>query len=1084
MGASKVLRLATAVMVGLLWAGSAAAQTEWMQPRVRVWYFGGVDGGSGVISSDAAEAYLFQSVAGTSATVVHHSALTSWTVPQLVNTGTYQMPDMGPVWIHPQRLPTLRIGESWKGQRILDVDPQTYTQDTFLAHLPYSLLVARALFGLQPQRLIYRVTYQLGLVSTGDAYFDAETGLLLYHQAVWGSTKMFFILAEINYDFATRRAFAEDAGPHAGFLSVANEVSVGGMVDIKSMTESRYGSTVQTWTTTYRYPPNTPLVFENYAFFGETPLVRHIGHDQASSVPIDQWPVLGTHLWWWVPPSVTGALALSSTAGSIAPAALPAMSINVLGVQMTRASLQPLTYTAPTNPAPQSFHFSSLTFDANGFLTVFSALDPSSGLDVRPGAALFQNLTRMDGPTYFAQHMQLPALSPPAITSLYPAAGPTVGGTSVTIGGANFVAGGTTVTIGGVPATAVVVQSPTSLTCTTPPGAVGSHDVVVATIAGQATAAGAFSYLAGIDVTAPADPAQPVSVSLPVAGGLLTATFTGVTTSGTFTIAPLPAPTPPVASMPFLPGSSLFPAAQGLTFATATVCLPYAPADVAAAGSSEESLMVWLQPPGKSTWVDVSSMHDTTGDRVCATMTELSRIVIAAATQTTLPVRRYLAEGATSTFFDTTIALVNPSPGATANTLLRFQRSDTTTRVRYVSVPPLGRRTVTVKSVPEMAQAEFSTAIESDQPVVVDRTMSWDGRGYGSHAETSVAAPATTWYLAEGATHSGFNLFYLVQNPHPTDAAQVLVRYLLPSGMPLEKVHTVPPHSRYNIWVNLEEIPAGSGQRPLAAIDVSAVLSSQNGVPVIVERAMYLDRQGLLFGAGHEGAGITAPATRWFLAEGATGAYFDLFVLVANPAAVDAPITATFLLPDGTTIARQHVVAANTRFNIWVDLEDSRLADTAVSTIIESTSGVPIIVERAMWWPGPTSATWAEAHDSAGSTATGELWALAEGEQGGPRAVETYILVANTSATDGRARVTLVFEDDTTAQQEFTLPANSRVNVNVGADFPQAMGRRFGAIVESLGATPARIVVERAMYSDAAGVHWAAGTNAVATRLR
>ena len=31
--------------------------------------------------------------------------------------------------------------------------------------------------------------------------------------------------------------------------------------------------------------------------------------------------------------------------------------------------------------------------------------------------------------------------------------------------------------------------------------------------------------------------------------------------------------------------------------------------------------------------------------------------------------------------------------------------------------------------------------------------------------------------------------------------------------------------------------------------------------------------------------------------------------------------------------------------------------------------------------------------------------------------------------------------------------------------------------------TPAQIVVERAMYSDASGVHWAAGTNAVATRL-
>ena len=39
-------------------------------------------------------------------------------------------------------------------------------------------------------------------------------------------------------------------------------------------------------------------------------------------------------------------------------------------------------------------------------------------------------------------------------------------------------------------------------------------------------------------------------------------------------------------------------------------------------------------------------------------------------------------------------------------------------------------------------------------------------------------------------------------------------------------------------------------------------------------------------------------------------------------------------------------------------------------------------------------------------------------------------------------------------------------------------------IVESLGATPAQLVVERAMYSNAGGVTWSAGTAAVATRLQ
>ncbi len=94
----------------------------------------------------------------------------------------------------------------------------------------------------------------------------------------------------------------------------------------------------------------------------------------------------------------------------------------------------------------------------------------------------------------------------------------------------------------------------------------------------------------------------------------------------------------------------------------------------------------------------------------------------------------------------------------------------------------------------------------------------------------------------------------------------------------------------------------------------------------------------------------------------------------------------------------------------------------------------------------------------------------------------TYILIANRGAAD-TARVTLYYEDGTSESQDFPLEANSRTNVPVGLYFPNANGKRFGAIVEALGADP-QIVVERAMYSDAGGVGWAAGTNAAATKLR
>ena len=36
---------------------------------------------------------------------------------------------------------------------------------------------------------------------------------------------------------------------------------------------------------------------------------------------------------------------------------------------------------------------------------------------------------------------------------------------------------------------------------------------------------------------------------------------------------------------------------------------------------------------------------------------------------------------------------------------------------------------------------------------------------------SSSPAPSLTWYLAEGATHGSFDLFYLIQNPSPTQVA-------------------------------------------------------------------------------------------------------------------------------------------------------------------------------------------------------------------------------------------------------------------------------------------------------------------------
>ena len=171
---------------------------------------------------------------------------------------------------------------------------------------------------------------------------------------------------------------------------------------------------------------------------------------------------------------------------------------------------------------------------------------------------------------------------------------------------------------------------------------------------------------------------------------------------------------------------------------------------------------------------------------------------------------------------------------------MAFQRTGAAPLTSVVDVPARRRITLDPGGLPGIATAEFSTTIDASEPLVVDRTVSWGSPddppearlpAYGAHAETAVRAPSLTWYLAEGATHSGMQLFYLLQNPNSV-ASTVRVRFLRPSGAPLDKAYTLAPQSRTNIWVNVEEFP-GLGTA-LSSTDVSAAFEVQNDQPIIV----------------------------------------------------------------------------------------------------------------------------------------------------------------------------------------------------------------------------------------------------------
>jgi hypothetical protein len=425
-----------------------------------------------------------------------------------------------------------------------------------------------------------------------------------------------------------------------------------------------------------------------------------------------------------------------------------------------------------------------------------------------------------------------------------------------------------------------------------------------------------------------------------------------------------------------------------------------------------------------------------------------------------------LAEGATGPFFDTDILLANPT-STPAPVDIAFLREDGSTVSLTRTLPPTSRTSIHVDDVAGLEAATFSTVVTSTSqvPIVVERTMRWDGSGYGSHTEKANEGAATDWYFAEGS-QGFFHTYFLLVNPQST-ANTAHVTYVLEDASTVTHDYTLAPTSRLTVDAGAE--PLLLSRSFGATITFSA--------PGMAERSVYFSQGGDLYAGGDASAGVTAPSATWYLAEGATGSFFNTFVLIANPGAAPATATVRYLLDNGIEVTKSHAIGGHQRLTIDVAGEDPLLAAAAFSTAV--TADQPLVVERSQYWPWPD---WYEAHNSAAVAAPALKWGMAEGAVGGTNQTQTYILVANPNAQEATLTATFMRTDGTTLVKTFSVAPTSRMNIAVtgpGSSVPELQNEAFATVIEST----LPIVVERSMYSNANGVTWAAGTNATATRL-
>ncbi len=428
-----------------------------------------------------------------------------------------------------------------------------------------------------------------------------------------------------------------------------------------------------------------------------------------------------------------------------------------------------------------------------------------------------------------------------------------------------------------------------------------------------------------------------------------------------------------------------------------------------------------------------------------------------------IPMNYAFAEGATGSFFTTEFALANPTALVAPVTAI-FQRADGASLARTLSLGPFSRTTLNAATVSGLSAATFGAVFTSTDgvPLAVERTMRWDETGYGMHGEHAVGGPALVWHFAEGS-QGFFDNYLLLSNPS-SGTNTATVEFLVQGGPPVTRVVSLAPMARVNVY--------GGDVAELANRAFGATVTFS--LPGVAERAMYF---GLpLFNGGSVAAGVQAPSTMWYHAEGATGPYFDTYLLLANPGATDAVATVTYLLPTGTPVVRTYTVGAKQRVTINVEAEDALLANTAVGMTVSATQ--PILSERAMYWPG-SSAQWFESHASFGVTMLGQRWAFGEGRVGGPSNYATFVLLANPGTVDAIATVTFLRADGTTVPRTVTIAAQSRTNIWVNNDVPELANESFGVSIVST----MPIFAERAMYSDSGSVQFAAGSVVTATRV-
>jgi len=397
------------------------------------------------------------------------------------------------------------------------------------------------------------------------------------------------------------------------------------------------------------------------------------------------------------------------------------------------------------------------------------------------------------------------------------------------------------------------------------------------------------------------------------------------------------------------------------------------------------------------------------------------------------PVSRfYFAGGQSSRGTHPTLLLLNTGTvGADATLTAYFD--DGTMATRDVGVPP--RTLQHVALVGLMGRhATFGLAVSSHSPALTGG-LALTRFGRDDDAIPAVAAPATTWYLAEGYSLLTFYETLSILNPDPTRAAHVTLHLFGPTVHGNHAIGVlVPPHSSFLVDVNrlLRHRSAGS---------VSMVVGADHGI--VIERSLAFSRLAPRGGSGYGLTmtdGTSATATSWLFPGGASGNHAESYLAVLNPGSRPAHLTLRFYGAGGRVLENKPLTL------MGGGRTDVRLSgrENAIGTATIVSSDGPVAVERSDYAGSPNGVGIAGAAIF-GLNGPAARWSFTGG--GTSRTRETLALYNPLSTT---ATVTATFYDAAgrTTTRSLSLPSHIPVSLDIARLVP-GLGPLHGVTLQS-----------------------------------